>query len=93
MWVLRGRRGFSLIEVLVTIIVVSFGMLGFAGLPGADRKAEELARSAGLFVEVGRDPPLRKLRADALLADAGPANTGVVAQRPHDAHRSLWKTL
>jgi cobalt-zinc-cadmium efflux system outer membrane protein len=34
------------------------------------RQAEELARSAGLFVEVGRDPPLRKLRADALLADA-----------------------
>lgn len=33
-------------------------------------QAEKLARSAGLFVEVGRDPPLRKLRADALLADA-----------------------
>lgn len=26
------QRGFSLIEVLVTIVVVSFGMLGFAGL-------------------------------------------------------------
>lgn len=33
-------------------------------------RAQELARSANLFVEVGRDPPLRKLRADALLADA-----------------------
>lgn len=33
-------------------------------------QAQELARSAALFVEVGRDPPLRKLRADALLADA-----------------------
>ena len=33
-------------------------------------QAQELARSASLFVEVGRDPPLRKLRADALLADA-----------------------
>lgn len=33
-------------------------------------QAEELARSAGLFVEVGRDPPLRKMRADALLAEA-----------------------
>lgn len=32
-------------------------------------QAEELARSAALFVEVGRDPPLRKLRADALLAE------------------------
>ncbi len=27
-----AQRGFSLIEVLVTIVVVSFGMLGFAGL-------------------------------------------------------------
>lgn len=33
-------------------------------------QAEELARSAALFVEVGRDPPLRKLRADAHLAEA-----------------------
>lgn len=33
-------------------------------------QAEELARSARLFVEVGRDPPLRKMRSDALLAEA-----------------------
>lgn len=33
-------------------------------------QAQALARSASLFVEVGRDPPLRKLRADSLLADA-----------------------
>lgn len=33
-------------------------------------QARELARTAGLLVEVGRDPPLRKLRADALLAEA-----------------------
>lgn len=33
-------------------------------------RAQELARTAGLLVEAGRDPPLRKLRADALLAEA-----------------------
>lgn len=33
-------------------------------------QARELARSARLLVEVGRDPPLRKLRADAVLAEA-----------------------
>lgn len=33
-------------------------------------RARELARTAGILVEVGRDPPLRKLRADALLAEA-----------------------
>jgi len=33
-------------------------------------RAQELARTAGMLVEAGRDPPLRKLRADALLAEA-----------------------
>lgn len=33
-------------------------------------QARELARTAGLLVEAGRDPPLRKLRADAVLAEA-----------------------
>ncbi len=33
-------------------------------------QARELARTATVLVEVGRDPPLRKLRADALLAEA-----------------------
>ncbi len=33
-------------------------------------QARELARTARLLVEAGRDPPLRQLRADALLAEA-----------------------
>ena len=33
-------------------------------------QARELARTARLLVEVGRDPPLRQLRAEALLAEA-----------------------
>lgn len=33
-------------------------------------RAQELARIAGSLVDAGRDPPLRKLRADALLAEA-----------------------
>jgi len=33
-------------------------------------RATELARTANILVEVGRDPPLRKMRADALLAEA-----------------------
>jgi len=33
-------------------------------------RAQELARIAGTLVDAGRDPPLRKLRADALFAQA-----------------------
>lgn len=33
-------------------------------------RAQELARIAGTLVDAGRDPPLRKLRADAMLAEA-----------------------
>lgn len=34
------------------------------------RQADELSRTAKLLVDVGRDPPLRQLRAEALLAEA-----------------------
>jgi cobalt-zinc-cadmium efflux system outer membrane protein len=33
-------------------------------------RAQELARTSGILVDAGRDPPLRRLRADALLAEA-----------------------
>lgn len=33
-------------------------------------RAQELARTSGILVDTGRDPPLRRLRADALLAEA-----------------------
>ena len=49
-------------------------------------RAADLARTAGLLVEAGRDPPLRRLRAEALLAearaeDARSAAAFVAAQR------------
>ncbi|WP_328591567.1 TolC family protein [Glacieibacterium frigidum] len=34
------------------------------------RSARELVRTMGLLVDTGKEPPLRKLRADALLSDA-----------------------
>lgn len=44
----RTRRGFALLEVLVAILVVSFGMLGLAGLQArtAKMKVNSWARSA-----------------------------------------------
>ena len=34
------------------------------------RNAQELSRTAGILADAGRDPPIRKLRADAMLAQA-----------------------
>lgn len=36
----------------------------------ATGSAQELARTAGILVDAGRDPPLRQLRAEAVLAEA-----------------------
>jgi cobalt-zinc-cadmium efflux system outer membrane protein len=44
----------------------------------ASERAAELARTARILVEAGRDPPLRQLRADALLAEARAAEQQAV---------------
>lgn len=43
-------------------------------------RAEELARTARLLVETGRDPPLRQLRAEAALAEARAAEQRIAAE-------------
>jgi cobalt-zinc-cadmium efflux system outer membrane protein len=43
-------------------------------------RAEELARTARLMVETGRDPPLRQLRAEASLAEARAAEQRSLAE-------------
>ncbi|TFI58426.1 TolC family protein [Sphingomonas parva] len=51
-------------------------------------RAEELARTARLMVETGRDPPLRQLRAEAALAEARAAAEQAGAEAGQ-AERSL----
>lgn len=51
-------------------------------------RARELVRIAGLLVENGREPPLSKLRADAILADAT-----AEASRAHGDYRSAQRAL
>lgn len=51
-------------------------------------RARELARTAALLVDNGRDPPLRKMRADALLAEAI-----AEASRTFGAYRTAQRAL
>jgi outer membrane protein, heavy metal efflux system len=70
----------------------------FADLAAADERvalandavtrAEELARTATLLVETGRDPPLRQLRAEATLAEARAGQQRAVAEA-EQAERAL----
>lgn len=53
----RTQRGFSLLEVLVAIFVLSFGMLGMVGMQSfslqANRQARLASTAAGLVREMG----------------------------------------
>ena len=44
---MRGRGGFSLIEVLVSVVVMSFGLLSLAALQGTLFKASDSMNEAG----------------------------------------------
>lgn len=48
-------RGFTLLEVLVAIVVLSFGVLGVVGLQGAALSANKEARFQSTAVSLGRE--------------------------------------
>lgn len=54
---LRGGtpRGFTLVEILVAIIVLSFGVLGMVGLQAAALQSNRAARSQSTAVALGRE--------------------------------------
>ena len=51
----HGERGFSLVEVLVSIVVLSFGMLGMVGLQAAALQANRDARFQSMAVNFARE--------------------------------------
>lgn len=79
--VAASERDFALLSLLAAEADLARDIrIAHAGLRAAEDRAvlardnvgqaRELARTARLLVEVGRDPPLRQLRADAVLAEA-----------------------
>jgi type IV pilus assembly protein PilV len=51
----RRESGFTLLEVLVAIIVLSFGVLGVVGLQAASLQANKEARNQSAAVRLGRE--------------------------------------
>ncbi len=51
----QGERGFSLVEVLVSIVVLSFGMLGMVGLQAAALQANRDAKFQSTAVNFARE--------------------------------------
>lgn len=51
----RPQRGFSLIEVLVTLVILTFGLLGVAGLQATSLRSTVESASRGMAVRLAND--------------------------------------
>jgi type IV pilus assembly protein PilV len=67
----KNQSGFTLLEVLVAIVVVSLGLLGLAGLQAATLRNNQIAYYRGIAIQQTYD------MADRIRANANPA--GLVA--------------
>lgn len=64
-----AQRGFSLIEVLVTLLVISFGLLGFTGLQAYALKSNRVALQRS-FVTLQAYSLIDSIRANRVQAQA-----------------------
>lgn len=71
---IRRQTGFSLVEVLVAIVVLSFGLLGMVGLQAASLQANRDARLQSTAVVLARElaEMMRGNKDQALLATGNP---------------------
>lgn len=67
---MQPSKGFSLIEVLISIIILSFGVLGMAGIQAASLRANRDARLQSVAATLGRElaEMMRGNKAIAILA-------------------------
>ena len=91
----KSQRGVGLIEVLIALLVLSFGMLGMAGLQMWSLKYNQSALQRGMAV-VETHTIADAMRADRAAAQRQEFNIGLDAQAPTDdtfPHRSLrtWR--
>lgn len=71
----RSCRGFSLFEVLITVVVVSIGLLGLAGLQFAGLRASNQAQDHTIATHLAQDA-IERIRANRI-AGAGAYNATI----------------
>ena len=71
---MRRHSGFSLVEVLISIVVLSFGLLGMVGMQAAALQSNREARLQSSAVLLARDMAdmMRGNKTQALLATGNP---------------------
>jgi type IV pilus assembly protein PilV len=86
-------RGFSLLEVLITIVVVAIGLLGVAGMQVSSIKLADLAQTRATGVALANDivDRIRANRGNALgyTTSFGGAPSAIVTQQDRDLKE--WK--
>jgi type IV pilus assembly protein PilV len=80
----RGQRGAGLIEVLVAVLVLSFGMLGLAGLQMSALRNNQSSLERGVAVMMTHSIA-DAMRADRSVALANGFNLAVTADPPSGA--------
>jgi Tfp pilus assembly protein PilV len=74
----RAQRGVSLVEALVALLVMSFGMVALVGILSSLRRAEDLARQRGEAQRIAQSE-IARLRSFSVIDRPAAAAAGVVA--------------
>lgn len=76
----RAQHGFTLVEILVAIVVLSFGVLGVVGMQAAALQSNRSARNQSTAVALGRElADLMRGNKDVALATSTTANPYLIA--------------
>lgn len=82
----HAQQGFTLVEILVAIVVLSFGVLGVVGMQAAALQSNRAARNQSTAVALGRElADLMRGNKDVALATSSTNNPYLIANYPTTA--------